>query len=178
MSKEQKESDVKIPEGFTEWNGGECPVDENVKVEIILRNGTSRMDDAGRWTWIYSKHGHVRGDIVAYRVVKQEPEELEESLIHPTTGELKPEKPSHYTTNGIETRVKKDMVYDFLEAKIREGKVTASQVDDLGNALKYFDRLGDKSYDGMNVEESAKKDASKCADYIFRFLTGKFLNED
>ena len=44
-------------------------------------------------------------------------------------------------------------------------------------AFKYFDRMGEKQYDGMSEIECLNKDAYKCADYLFLALTGEFLNE-
>lgn len=58
--KDEQESD------WTEWHGGECPVDENIKVEIMLRNGYRDIDDGGSWVW---QHSDSVGDIVKYRIV-------------------------------------------------------------------------------------------------------------
>lgn len=58
---------VEIPEGFTPWNGGKCPVDAGAEIDVVLRNGSQGSGLAGghRWT-----HGQNLGDIIAYRVVK------------------------------------------------------------------------------------------------------------
>ena len=58
-----------IPEGFTEWNGGECPVDFDCEVEVVFRSGTKySARRAGFYYW-----SHVNGEIIAYKVVKQAP---------------------------------------------------------------------------------------------------------
>lgn len=55
-------------EGWTEWNGGACPVSNpNVKIDVRFRNGVEhRKTFAGDWRW---SHRNVDSDIVAYRVV-------------------------------------------------------------------------------------------------------------
>ena len=71
---------------------------------------------------------------------------------------------SHYKSNNISTRRKKSMVSQYLD------DVLPNDVwDDLGNALKYMDRMG--------LKGSAEDDAYKCADYLHRAITGKFFNE-
>jgi hypothetical protein len=59
-----------IPEGFIEWHGGECPVDENASVEVVLRHirGDAVKGKARSWNWSSGDDGH---GIIAYRVVKQ-----------------------------------------------------------------------------------------------------------
>jgi hypothetical protein len=71
---------------------------------------------------------------------------------------------SHYKSNSISTREKNSMVAVHLD-----DYVPNDVWEDLGNALKYFDRMG--------LKDDASKDAYKCADYLHRALTGKFLNE-
>lgn len=66
------------------WEGGECPVDPDAKVEVICRDGYKTEEVAGelagtpRWDWWkhepapYSKEGYGpnHSDIIAYRLVK------------------------------------------------------------------------------------------------------------
>lgn len=61
---------VKIPEGFTPWEGGECPLPAGTEIDVVLRNGSQGSGLAGghRWT-----HGQNLGDIIAYRVRVIEP---------------------------------------------------------------------------------------------------------
>ena len=57
-----------IPEGWTAWHGGECPVHDRAQVEIICRDGIRMQPlSASSWTW---KHNDNLGDIIAYRVVE------------------------------------------------------------------------------------------------------------
>jgi hypothetical protein len=59
-----------IPEGFIEWHGGECPVDENASVEVVLRQLPRDVlkRKARSWNWGSGDGGH---GIVAYRVVQR-----------------------------------------------------------------------------------------------------------
>ena len=54
-------------DGWIEWNGGECPVDENAMVEIVMRDLEHEKRIAGYFSWDHTKS---RVDIIAYRVVK------------------------------------------------------------------------------------------------------------
>jgi hypothetical protein len=60
---------VNVEQGWIEWNGGECPVDPDVAVEVRLRCGETDIDEAGSWFWDDCDDG----TIIAYRIVKQEP---------------------------------------------------------------------------------------------------------
>ena len=58
--------EIKIPEGFTAWPGGECPVHDNPRVEVFFRDGSSDTDFA---CWFFWGMLNSRADIIAYRVV-------------------------------------------------------------------------------------------------------------
>lgn len=54
--------------GWIEWNGGECPVPEDMMVEVRFRAGDICDDkNGGYWTW---RQYNCSSDIVAYRVVQ------------------------------------------------------------------------------------------------------------
>lgn len=55
-------------DGWIKWHGGECPVDECVRVEVKTRgdNPATTFATNMRWYWIDSA-----GDIVAYRVISE-----------------------------------------------------------------------------------------------------------
>jgi hypothetical protein len=60
-----------IPEGFTPWSGRKRPVQENTKVEVLLRSGEKSKAEAGYFTWHHMpKIANGDQDIVAYRVVE------------------------------------------------------------------------------------------------------------
>lgn len=56
-------------DNWIKWEGGECPVDLNTRVETLLRDGTIDVDPAYEWDWgrFTDDSGN---DIVAYRVVQ------------------------------------------------------------------------------------------------------------
>lgn len=54
-------------DGWIEWVGGECPVEDNKRVEVKFRDGFIGQDVA---FWLGWSHGGDDNDIIAYRVVK------------------------------------------------------------------------------------------------------------
>ena len=62
---------VDIPEGFTEWNGGECLVPKGTIVDVVFRDGEkSENRESGQLIWTHCLH---EDDIIAYKVVKNAP---------------------------------------------------------------------------------------------------------
>ena len=59
----QADADEWIP-----WSGGECPVHGRVPVEIQAKSGRKQTGLAEVWEWRHFGH---RGDIIAYRIVKE-----------------------------------------------------------------------------------------------------------
>lgn len=73
--------------GWIEWNGGECPVPPYTLVEVKTRNGGGIRgkfgpDLAKDWLWGRRK-GHIDqgGDIVSYRVVSAQPNDMAAELL-------------------------------------------------------------------------------------------------
>ena len=66
-----KTDEIKIPEGFTAWAGGDCPVRGDAEVDIVLRDGWRNPKDLARANcWIWTWHTSIYdGDIIGYRVV-------------------------------------------------------------------------------------------------------------
>lgn len=58
---------AEIPEGFTPWAGGECPVDTDANVEVIFADGTKGSCAAKHLRWMNAP----AFSIIAYRVVEQ-----------------------------------------------------------------------------------------------------------
>lgn len=57
-----------LNDGWIEWNGGECPVEPDLRVGVKLRDGKQWDDKTAeifRWNHVDNSH-----DIIAYRVVK------------------------------------------------------------------------------------------------------------
>ena len=72
VSREQYEAALAAKnEGWIEWAGGECPIQEGVLVKVKYRNEKDYhikgTNCAGRWSW---EHYGTDGDIIAYRLHK------------------------------------------------------------------------------------------------------------
>lgn len=53
------------------WFGGECPVSQDTKVNIILRNGNDGQSIAGKCRWTHFDHSHSPSyDIVFYEEIR------------------------------------------------------------------------------------------------------------
>ena len=52
-----------------DWNGGECPVPPETKVEVELRSGAVMEARAGDYYWDHDDDG---GDIFSYRIVTEQ----------------------------------------------------------------------------------------------------------
>jgi len=59
---------ISIPEGFTKWDGGECPVAPDTKVEYMRRDHSTGKDEAKHLRWNHQGM-EWNGDIIAYRVI-------------------------------------------------------------------------------------------------------------
>lgn len=57
---------------WVNWNGGECPVDDDARVEIILgdKDPATAAGLAGHYTWSHAGIKHLDAHITAYRVVQ------------------------------------------------------------------------------------------------------------
>ena len=58
---------------WIDWNGGECPVDGDLLVEIVFRYGNSidQFSNASNFYWLHSGYP---GDIIAYKIIEEEKE--------------------------------------------------------------------------------------------------------
>ena len=52
---------------WIEWDGGECPVDDETGIQVMFRDQTTYSSTTGGFRW---KHIGTPGDIVAYRVAE------------------------------------------------------------------------------------------------------------
>jgi|GEM_PF-6699737 len=61
------------PDGWIEWNGGECPVDGDVMVKTNLRNGAvCGFDRAKSFDWAHDGYPDLAFDIIAYRIAEDQ----------------------------------------------------------------------------------------------------------
>jgi len=61
-------------DGWIDWAGGECPVDDHQVVEVKFRDGCMFRCRAGDYAWFHdgSETRQGNGDIVAYRVEEED----------------------------------------------------------------------------------------------------------
>ena len=61
-------------DGWIDWAGGACPVDEHQVVRVELRDGSASRGFAGDYVWSHDGPEHWQGncDIVAYCVVEKD----------------------------------------------------------------------------------------------------------
>ncbi|MGH3055280.1 MAG: hypothetical protein ACRDL7_09925, partial [Gaiellaceae bacterium] len=72
---ESVEGSPQLPEGFLPWSGGECPVEEGTRVNVIRRDGLQTSNYMLNRTAAFMDWTHVGKhplDIIAYRVVQAE----------------------------------------------------------------------------------------------------------
>lgn len=63
-----------LGDGWIEWGGGKCPVPASTPIEVKFRNGvTNREDTADGWGWEYAPDYPRFGDIIAYRIIPEQP---------------------------------------------------------------------------------------------------------
>lgn len=121
---------VEIPEGFTPWAGGECPVDPDTGVDVILADGTSGGSEAKGFDW-----SHVEGrgvNILAYRADK--PQTARDIQIGGT----------HYKKSTVQP-------WDVVDTWPIEQQIGFHR----GNALKYVMRLGTKDENLREIRKAA-----------------------
>lgn len=62
----QRDEPGGVEDGWTAWNGGECPLEEFTRVHVRLRSGDEHRDSWARnWDW---DHGETCDHIIAYRL--------------------------------------------------------------------------------------------------------------
>lgn len=60
---------VAIPEGFTPWHGGECPVPSNARIDAVFEDGHANSNSKVLvFNW---KHGDDINNLIAYRLSEQ-----------------------------------------------------------------------------------------------------------
>lgn len=58
-----------MEDGWIEWNGGECPVAEQSRVQVKFRAGGTRTRKAANTAWDHRPDFGRALDVIAYRVV-------------------------------------------------------------------------------------------------------------
>lgn len=71
-------------DGWVEWKGGECPVEEDVIVDVKTRGGEVEFSKARCWNWSHEQCLCIQSrQIVAYRLHRAAREELEAPELEP-----------------------------------------------------------------------------------------------
>lgn len=107
VTREQYEAALAASEGWIEWGGGECPVEEGTLVDVRFRDGDDdRNIEAIDLLW---NHENWSADIIAYRLHKPDINSLasDDRLEHDLNECIGQDvdvvnHPSHYTKGGIE----------------------------------------------------------------------------
>jgi len=123
---------VEIPEGFTSWDGGECPIPGDTRFEMILRNGYmfTGLSSSCRW-W----HNNMHNDIIAYRVIEDD---------KPKTARDTQVGGDHYKKAGIQP-------WDVVDTWPIEQQIGFHR----GNALKYVMLMGTKDENLREIRKAA-----------------------
>lgn len=69
-----------VLEGWTQWDGGECPIPEGSSFDLQFRDGSNeRSSCVNDWHW---KHQGSGGDIIAYRLnASPQPADQQEKVL-------------------------------------------------------------------------------------------------
>lgn len=123
---------VKIPEGFTPWDGGERPIPGDTRFEMILRNGYmfTGLSSSCRW-W----HNNMHNDIIAYRVIEDD---------KPKTARDTQVGGDHYKTAGVQP-------WDVVDTWPIDQQIGFHR----GNALKYVMRMETKDENLREIRKAA-----------------------
>lgn len=124
-----------IPEGFTPWDGGECPVPTGTLVDVIYRDGRitrnakalMNMDgftrDAGHSFW---QHDSMIGDIIAYRLSEPATDNVYMSKNSDKLDEKLDIPPPQYNPDDVAFK-KSDTVFWYTVDGIKEVFETSSE---------------------------------------------------
>lgn len=155
-------------DGWIEWNGGKCQVDDDAMVEVKLRNpplkNLKRVRKACEFDWRFN--GMDDGEIIAYRLHKPEVkpefcESVTRSIQEPNAFELEYDPSLVKLSNG---RIGGESI-DALCAKASEenkhqhidAKPTIEQLaHDYRNAKDYANRLQKEADDALLAAEKVK----------------------
>ena len=67
---EECKPEFKVPDGWIEWKGGECPVDKGDRIDVKFESGLERVNVHAAWNWRHNNQWQY--NIIAYRLHKPE----------------------------------------------------------------------------------------------------------
>jgi len=160
-----------VPAGYILWDGGECPVDGGVMVEVFCRGGSASLGPLeARFygghpdCW---KHVNDKADIIAYRIVEED-KEVEEAQDHgellklqARLGDTAPDivKPEAQEKTEKAKQKKYDAMPDRLKRLAVHELIT--DIDDLDNRHDAFDVAKQLEQKGYAMDEQCVKDLSE-----------------
>lgn len=131
---EEEKPKIEIPEGFTPWAGGACPVDAKARVAFIMRAGdTNKIAPASFLRW---NDAGLDDDIIAYRADKPRAH-LPSARDIQVGGD-------HYKTPTVQP-------WDVVDTWPIEQQVGFHR----GNVLKYVMRMGTKDENLSEIRKAA-----------------------
>lgn len=130
---EEEKPKIEIPEGFTPWAGGACPVDAKARVEFIMRAGdTNKIAPASVLRW---NDAGLDDDIIAYRVIEdKKPQSARDIQVGG----------DHYKKAGVQP-------WHVVDTWPIEQQIGFHR----GNALKYVMRMGTKDENLREIRKAA-----------------------
>nr|DAN85910.1 MAG TPA: nucelotide kinase [Caudoviricetes sp.] len=143
VTKEQYDNACKlVDDGYTLWFGGECPVNMNAHVQVILANGKLCEGKAGYisdWAKALVEGKESEHNIIAYKLTGEKPASIEtirKPFDFDTSAADVVNHPSHYTNGKVEC-------IDAIESAT-VGK-TGIEAVCVANVIKYLWRYEDKN---------------------------------
>lgn len=132
-----------IPEGFTKWEGGECPFDIGTRLEVLTRkNGVWPVTIKPEAPLLWEHEGHDL-DIIAYRVLPSEPAAEAKGEEEPEEAEFAP------PTEGL---------IEKMERLIRERDTAATDTITIASSSQHAEESDRAKYD------KALRDADNATD--------------
>lgn len=126
-----RREEVSIPEGFTRWDGGECPVAADTQVEVVFADGKNAFVAAKHLQW----SNHPDFSIIAYRVIEAQKSQTASDI--QIGGD-------HYKKSTVQP-------WDVVDTWPIEQQIGFHR----GSALKYVMRMGTKDENLREIRKAA-----------------------
>ena len=123
-------------DGWIEWNGGECPVGDDVVVDVKTRDGEIEFDPAYFWNWSHEKSSCIQDkQIIAYRL--HNPEQAKHEFCESVMRSI-PEPSGRPTIEQLAAEYRN--LFDLSRRKQQEADAAK---DDADEALRKLELAGE-----------------------------------